>query len=105
MNHTLFAYHVQHSADQLALTYLEDVWVARDPAEPRAYTIEFVSTVGAVKRSYLTAKPFSDFQREPPLYRQSVEEGVQVCCPPCGRRGQARRGWHYRIDARLLMGA
>ncbi|KAF9458361.1 hypothetical protein BDZ94DRAFT_1284904 [Collybia nuda] len=41
MNHTLFAYHVQHSADQLALTYLEDVWVARDVAEPRAYTIEF----------------------------------------------------------------
>ncbi|RDB29109.1 Protein SET [Hypsizygus marmoreus] len=41
MNHSLFAYHVQHSADQLALSYLEDVWVVRDPAEPRCYTIEF----------------------------------------------------------------
>ncbi|KAG6889373.1 hypothetical protein C0995_001438 [Termitomyces sp. Mi166 len=41
MNHSLFAFHVQHSADQLALSYLEDVWVERDPAEPRCYTIEF----------------------------------------------------------------
>ena len=41
LNHTLFAYHVQHSADQLALSFLEDVWVARDPTEPRCYTIEF----------------------------------------------------------------
>ncbi|KAG6869152.1 hypothetical protein C0993_012251 [Termitomyces sp. T159_Od127] len=41
MNHSLFAYHVQHSADQLALSYLEDLWVERDPAEPRCYTIEF----------------------------------------------------------------
>ncbi|KAG6866863.1 hypothetical protein C0991_008799 [Blastosporella zonata] len=41
MNHALFAYHVQHSGDQLALSYLEDVWVVRDPAEPRCYTIEF----------------------------------------------------------------
>ncbi|KAF5377639.1 hypothetical protein D9615_005127 [Tricholomella constricta] len=41
MNHSMFAYHVQHSADQLALSYLEDVWVVRDPAEPRCYSIEF----------------------------------------------------------------
>ncbi|GLB36460.1 putative nucleosome assembly protein (NAP) family protein [Lyophyllum shimeji] len=41
MNHSLFAYHVQHSADQLALSYLEDLWVNRDPVEPRCYTIEF----------------------------------------------------------------
>ncbi|KAG6910562.1 hypothetical protein DXG01_009512 [Tephrocybe rancida] len=41
MNHHMFTYHVQHSADQLALSYLEDVWVVRDPAEPRCYTIEF----------------------------------------------------------------
>ncbi|KAG5648226.1 hypothetical protein DXG03_006183 [Asterophora parasitica] len=41
MNNSIFAYHAQHSADQLALSYLEDVWVERDPAEPRCYTIEF----------------------------------------------------------------
>lgn len=42
MNHSLFAFHVQHSADQLALSYLEDLWVAKDSKEPRCYTIEFV---------------------------------------------------------------
>ncbi len=43
LNHTMFAFHVQHHADQLALSYLEDLWVQRDPKEPRAFTIEFVS--------------------------------------------------------------
>lgn len=39
-NHSAFALHVQHPDDQHALSYLEDVWVERDPVEPRAYTIE-----------------------------------------------------------------
>ena len=42
MNHPVFSVHAQHNADQLALSYLEDVWVERDPKEPRCYTIEFV---------------------------------------------------------------
>ncbi|EGO02782.1 hypothetical protein SERLA73DRAFT_176155 [Serpula lacrymans var. lacrymans S7.3] len=41
MNHTMFAFHAQHNIDQIALSYLEDVWVARDPKESRCYTIEF----------------------------------------------------------------
>ncbi|KAL0576577.1 hypothetical protein V5O48_005409 [Marasmius crinis-equi] len=41
LNHTLFAIHAQHHADQLALSYLEDVWIERDPNELRCYTIEF----------------------------------------------------------------
>ncbi|KAJ6501667.1 hypothetical protein C8R47DRAFT_1108264 [Mycena vitilis] len=41
MNHSHFAFFAQHSADQLALSYLEDLWIARDTVEPRCYTIEF----------------------------------------------------------------
>ncbi|KII93727.1 hypothetical protein PLICRDRAFT_101925 [Plicaturopsis crispa FD-325 SS-3] len=41
MNHPMLAYHIQHSPDQYALSALEDVWVARDPREPRCFTIEF----------------------------------------------------------------
>ncbi|KAJ7225878.1 hypothetical protein GGX14DRAFT_422715 [Mycena pura] len=41
MNHSHFAFFAQHSADQLALSYLEDLWIARDAVEPRCYTIEF----------------------------------------------------------------
>jgi len=40
-NHNLFSLSAQHNADQTALGYLEDVWVARDPKEPRCYSIEF----------------------------------------------------------------
>jgi template-activating factor I len=42
MHHDVILIHVQHSSDQTALTYLEDVWVTRDPKEHRAFTIEFV---------------------------------------------------------------
>ncbi|KAJ8084355.1 hypothetical protein AAF712_001145 [Marasmius tenuissimus] len=41
LNHSLFAIHAQHTADQLALAYLEDLWIDRDPNELRCYTIEF----------------------------------------------------------------
>jgi len=43
MNHSLFAYHAQHNADQTALSYLEDIWVEKDAVEHRCFTIEFVS--------------------------------------------------------------
>ncbi|TFY83309.1 hypothetical protein EWM64_g702 [Hericium alpestre] len=41
MNHNMFAIHAQHDADRIALSFLEDLWVARDPKEPKAFTIEF----------------------------------------------------------------
>jgi template-activating factor I len=43
MNNQLVSMHAQHQTDQSALSYLEDLWVARDAKEPRCYTIEFVS--------------------------------------------------------------
>jgi template-activating factor I len=42
MNNGGFSFHAQHNIDQIALSYLEDLWIARDPKEPRCYTIEFV---------------------------------------------------------------
>ncbi|KAG7099545.1 hypothetical protein E1B28_001379 [Marasmius oreades] len=41
LNHNVFAIYAQHNADQVALSYLEDVWIVRDPREFRCYTIEF----------------------------------------------------------------
>lgn len=43
MNHTMVAVHAQHNSDQAALGYLEDLWIVRDPAESRCFTLEFVS--------------------------------------------------------------
>ena len=45
MNHDLLAVHAQHNADQAALSYLEDLWLVRDPVESRCFTLEFVSVV------------------------------------------------------------
>ncbi|KAG8219994.1 hypothetical protein J3R82DRAFT_1001, partial [Butyriboletus roseoflavus] len=41
MNHPLIGFQAQHNIDRIALSYLEDMWVARDPKEPRCFTIEF----------------------------------------------------------------
>ncbi|EJF66430.1 hypothetical protein BD309DRAFT_914121 [Dichomitus squalens] len=41
MNHDLLAVHAQHNADQAALSYLEDLWLIRDPVESRCFTLEF----------------------------------------------------------------
>ncbi|KAI0786099.1 hypothetical protein C8Q75DRAFT_774066 [Abortiporus biennis] len=41
MNHNMFALHAQHNADQVALSYLEDVWIVRDPVETRCFVLEF----------------------------------------------------------------
>ncbi|KAH8120660.1 hypothetical protein DFH11DRAFT_82001 [Phellopilus nigrolimitatus] len=41
MNCGQFGIHVQHIDDQKALIALEDVWVERDPAESRTFSLEF----------------------------------------------------------------
>jgi template-activating factor I len=41
MNHQELSGLILHHHDQVALTYLEDVWVARNPDELRCYSIEF----------------------------------------------------------------
>jgi len=45
LKHSLFALQAQHDADRLALSYLEDVWVVRDPREPKVFTLEFVRPI------------------------------------------------------------
>jgi len=41
MNHPLIGFQAQHNIDRIALSYLEDLWVIRDPIEPRCFDIEF----------------------------------------------------------------
>lgn len=41
MKHRLLSFHLQHNADQSALSYLEDVWVEKDPQELRCFKLEF----------------------------------------------------------------
>lgn len=85
MNHSLFAYHVQHNADQLALSYLEDLWVTRDPAEPRCYTIEFVCFFNFKNLSFDGARdpePFCQTFKENPHFTDKVLKKEYKYIPP-----------------------
>lgn len=68
LNNSMIAFHVQHSADQLALSYLEDVWVVRDATEPRCYTIEFVCQFSLPDWTLVYQTIGLDLQRKPALY-------------------------------------
>ena len=43
LNHPAVSVHAVHHQDQVALSYLEDVWLTRDLKEKRCFTLEFVS--------------------------------------------------------------
>lgn len=45
MNHNIIAFHVTHNTDQVALSYLDDIWVEKDENEPRCFVIEFVCSI------------------------------------------------------------
>lgn len=84
INHDMFGMHAQHNTDLLALSYLEDLWVERDPEDHRCFTIEFVSL-----KIFLFGNPHTlmllfcavVLQGEPFLLRLSPEEGVQIRAP------------------------
>lgn len=50
-NHPSVSIYAVHHQDQVALSYLEDVWLGRDPKEKRCFTLEFV------RRSRLSRNP------------------------------------------------
>lgn len=67
MNHSMFALHAQHNSDQVALSYLEDVWVARDQKESRCFTLEFVRCRLVASRAVADALA-AVLQRKPVLF-------------------------------------
>ena len=55
LNHPSVALHAVHQQDQVALGYLEDVWLTRDPKEKRCFTLEFVRCFGSLRKSHCEA--------------------------------------------------
>ncbi|KIY67442.1 hypothetical protein CYLTODRAFT_422549 [Cylindrobasidium torrendii FP15055 ss-10] len=76
MNHGTFGIHCQHQADQLALTYLEDVWVARDEAEPRVFTLEFKFKENPHFKDQVLKKVYTYTQPPAPEKNTVDENGV-----------------------------
>lgn len=68
MNHNMFALHAQHNSDQVALSYLEDVWVARDQKESRCFTLEFVRRLLVSPEAVVADVLATVFQGEPVLF-------------------------------------
>ena len=93
LNSPDIAMQCQHADDRKALSFLEDVWVERDPLESRAFTLEFVS--GRPGLGYLISREgdlmcvclmlgwWTVLQGEPVLLERGAEEGVQVHPPAC----------------------
>jgi len=82
MNHGMFSFHVQHNADQLALSYLEDLWIARDEKEPRCFTIEFVSVEIFTSASILVELLFQHFKENPHFTDKVLKKEYAYVPPP-----------------------
>ncbi len=78
LKHSLFALQAQHDADRLALSYLEDVWVVRDPREPKVFTLEFVRLVVITEFDSMLTRQHLVFQGKSLFQRLGAKEGVQV---------------------------
>jgi template-activating factor I len=72
MNNQKFLFQAQHHTDQMALSYLEDVWVIRDPDEPRCFTIEFVSVIRFEKKGELGLFEKKKYFKENPFFADKV---------------------------------
>lgn len=58
MNSEMFALQAVHYDDQHALSYLEDLWLVRNPVETRAFTLEFVSGIPLIGTHENTADAY-----------------------------------------------
>ncbi|OBZ79082.1 NAP1-related protein 2 [Grifola frondosa] len=73
MNHSMFALHAQHNSDQVALSYLEDLWLTRDPVESRCFTLEFHFKENPQGRSRRYTESMLDFSWERDVEPQSMK--------------------------------
>jgi template-activating factor I len=69
--------------DQQALSYLEDVWVARDPAEFRVFTLEFVRAWRLFAEGRTLTGPMQHFKSNP-WFKDAVLKKVYKYTPPAG---------------------
>lgn len=79
MNHPLIGLQAQHDVDRTALSYLEDLWVVRDPVEPRCFTIEFVSLLSRSVSGYSLA---TQHFKSNPYFTDSVLKKEYKHSPP-----------------------
>lgn len=73
LNHHTVSIHAVHHQDQVALDYLEDVWLSRDPKEKRCFILEFVRCLLFLSQSRSrTLHIVLQYFRENPFFHDSV---------------------------------
>jgi len=75
-NNPNISIHAAHHQDQVALSYLEDIWVERNPKERRCFTLEFVRREPLVYPVEALINGITALQGEPILLRLRVKKGV-----------------------------
>lgn len=89
--HAQLAVYMAGQDDMKALTHLTDLWVEYDQVEPRAFTINFVSSVALC--TFVVLDTREGILREPILLGQGPQKRVQIyssCWCACSRH-QCRR--------------
>lgn len=76
LNNHLIAFHSQHNADQTALSFLEDVWVTRDPVEHRLFTVELFFKENPYFSNSVLRKEFKSSQPASTKEDNADENGI-----------------------------
>lgn len=93
-NHPNVSVYAVHHQDQIALNYLEDVWLARDPEEKRCFTLEFVRRLGLpCNPSRGTHMRGLQHFRENPFFSDSVLKKEYKHIPPEGFDNEKKDKW------------
>ena len=74
------ALHLQHTQDQDALSYLEDIWVSRDKTEPRCFTLEFVCFTQSL--CLIVSYPCAQYFKSNPYFSDEVLKKEYKYLPP-----------------------
>lgn len=83
-----------HHQDQVALDYLEDVWLSRDPNEKRCFILEFVRRLLSLSQSQSrTLHVVLQYFRENPFFHDPVLKKEYRYTPSTSADGEKKDEW------------
>lgn len=113
LNHPTVSIHAVHQQDQVALSYLEDVWLTRDPKEKRCFTLELVRCFHSLSYPHREAHIVLQYFRENPFFSDPVlkkeyrhSPSPNIDCEKKDEWGitdaQAAFGWDANVEPQVL---
>ena len=93
LNHPTVAMHTVHHQDQVALSYLEDVWTVRDSKEKRCFTLEFVRHLKLSRNPNRGTHTELQYFKENPFFSDPVLKKEYRYIPPAGASDENKDEW------------